>query len=786
MGLALGLSACGSSDGLPNVAVSISSDTTRAALQDSISLTWSSTNATTCSASGGWSGAKAASGTEAVVLGNEGDISFAISCRGEGESNSASVMVEVLPSLEILSSGTINVDTVEDTEVSLAIEGFSTNREPLSALVYAVLEAPVIGTATLADSTLTYTPSADLSGEDQLVISASAEGLVAQLIVDITVAAVDDPPIINLSTNGLALTDNIDLLFADAGFEVLVDVSDIDTTLETLTYAATLNGAVTSVTKHESGLRVDLPDDYLAGKTSLEVIVSDTTSDVSASLEFWGSKVLTENPGRARVIQLFGDVQSKSRQIDHYVVLDDLTDQEMKMAVWEALTFFYDDLFVQGDERREVLVDSLFNLLVVDFPEGLDDPFVIETGCNPSRPNAFCMSDIVPQALSFLEELALYDDLTDVRVAADVFSLVTSVPGDGVAVGRYTTQTMNSSVDAEGQIGPNQFLWSLKHEMGHALGWLGDHSTELLDATDASGQPLNDFSSQLPSVDFLYADVTLSDSVSAVKWQHQYRDSNSIPGWNTVDDKTNESVGYWRGCHFNDTHCFRSSYNSVMNGEFTSDPESLAWLEDRTASDALNYDAVGNEAQFLRALQLQGSQDVQLYLPASTDDILVLDHRVRLPDELFSIDWYVDGQLVTDFASRGIGYEAGGATDNFVGRLTIPRKSAGSQTVIAFRIRDLSDEPVVTVTDELDTFADVYLGRFSSDGGFYLCPESNTTWAEVTETYCHTTLEAFLSDGSFVSEVSSVEMLLSDYDDVTYFIERSGLGVHVMIDWTYF
>lgn len=67
-----------------------------------------------------------------------------------------------------------------------------------------------------------------------------------------------------------------------------------------------------------------------------------------------------------------------------------------------------------------------------------------------------------------------------------------------------------------------------------------------------------------------------------------------------------------------------------------------------------------------------------------------------------------------------------------------------------------------------------------------MCPESNTTWSEVTETYCHTTVEAFLSDGSLVSEVSSVEMLLRDYENVRYFIERSGLGVHVMIDWTYF
>lgn len=781
-----GLIGCGSSDGLPNVSVSFASDTTRAAVEDSASLTWSSTNATTCNASGGWSGTKTASGSETVVLSTEGNLTFSISCRGDGESNSATVAVEVLPTLEILSIGAVNIATNEDTALSLAIEGFSTNRDPLAKLTYALSKTPALGTATLTDGTLTYTPLADQSGEDQLIISASAEGIDAQLTVDISVAPVDDPPLISLSTDGIALTGDMDLLFADAGFEVLVDVFDIDSNTEALTYAATINGAATSVTKRESRLKIDLPDGYLAGKTSLEVTVSDETSDVVSSLEFWGSEVLTQNADRGRVIQLLGDVRSKSRQIDHYVVLDNLTDQDIKTAVWEALTFFYDEFFVQGDERRKVLVDSLFNVLIVDFPEGLDDPFVIETGCNPSAPDAFCMSDIVPQALSFLDDLALYDDLTDVRIAADIFSLVTSVPGDGVAVGRYTAQAMTSAVDSEAQIGPNQLLLSLKHEMGHAFGWLGDHSAESFVATEASGDPLNDFASQLPTVDFLYSDITLSDSVSSVKWQHQYRDSNSIPGWNTVHDKTNEALGYWQGCYFHDTHCFRSSYNSVMNGEFTSDVESLAWLKDRTVSDGVNYDAVGNEAQFLRALQLQGSQDIQLYLPAANDDVLVLDHRVRLPTELFAIDWYIDGQLVTDFASRGIGYEAGSETDSFVGRLTIPRKAAGSQTTIAYRIRDLSDQPVITVTDELDTFADVYLGRFSPEGGFYVCSESNTTWAEVTETYCHTTLEAFLTDGAFVSEVSSVDMLLSDFDNVRYFIERSGLGAHVMIDWTYF
>lgn len=62
------LSACGSSDGLPNVTLSFTSSASQAVVGDSLALTWSSTNATSCSASGGWSGTKEASGTENITL----------------------------------------------------------------------------------------------------------------------------------------------------------------------------------------------------------------------------------------------------------------------------------------------------------------------------------------------------------------------------------------------------------------------------------------------------------------------------------------------------------------------------------------------------------------------------------------------------------------------------------------------------------------------------------------------------------------------------------------------
>ena len=782
----LAFSGCGSSDGLPNVTVSLTSSVPQAVVDDSITLTWASTNATTCTASGAWSGSKAASGSEAVTVTSAGATSYSLSCRGEGEAYSAAVSVDVLPKLVLSAVGVTTLTTDEDVAVSAPIEGFSSNREPLVPVTFVVSEAPDLGSLSVSEAGLTYEPVKDANGVDTFVVTVSAEGAEAHLPFEVTIAPVDDPPTLVISTQGLALSDDLDLLFADPNFEFTIAVEDVDTPVDSLTYVARINGATSSVEVTSGTAQVSSYADFVAGRSELSLTVSDGTNDVTQAIAFWGAETLSQNPGRARVTQLFGNVRSDSRQIDHYLVLDDLTDAAIKASVWEALAYFYDDFFVQDDPRRQSLVNAFFNVMVIDFPEGLDDPFTVETGCNLSAPEAYCMSDIVPQVLEFLDDLALYDDLTDVRVAADIFSLVTSVPGEGVAVGRYNVQSMTSAIDVEGEIGPNQLLLGLKHEMGHSFGWLGDHSTEAFLAVNAEGDLVNDFAPQLPTVDFLYADITLSDSVSEVKWQHQYRDSNSIPGWNTVDNTSNSALGYWQGCYFHDEHCFRSSHNSVMNGDFTSESERSAWLTFRTRSDAVDYDAVGTEAQFLRAIQLQGSQDVTLYLPSSAEDGLVLDHRVILPADLFAIDWFLDGELIKDFAAAGIDYQEGSPSDTYVARLSLPRKAAGSTTQIAYRIRDLSESPAVKVTDELNVFADVYLGRFSPEGGFYLCPETNTAWPGVSETYCHSTVEAYRNDGSLVTEAKSVDELLDAYDDVTYFIERSGLGVQVMIDWTYF
>ena len=92
--LPLFLVACGgSSDGQPNVSVSLTASASSVVAGSPVTLTWSSTNATSCTASGDWSGAKGASGSETVTPATEGSETYTLSCRGEGEAYRRSVTV---------------------------------------------------------------------------------------------------------------------------------------------------------------------------------------------------------------------------------------------------------------------------------------------------------------------------------------------------------------------------------------------------------------------------------------------------------------------------------------------------------------------------------------------------------------------------------------------------------------------------------------------------------------------------------------------------------------------
>ena len=77
----------------PTASISIEPDS--AYLYEEVSVTWSSTNATTCSASGDWAGSKSTSGTESLSFDSVGEKTLTIECTGSGGSASSSATVSI-------------------------------------------------------------------------------------------------------------------------------------------------------------------------------------------------------------------------------------------------------------------------------------------------------------------------------------------------------------------------------------------------------------------------------------------------------------------------------------------------------------------------------------------------------------------------------------------------------------------------------------------------------------------------------------------------------------------
>jgi len=77
----------------PNPTTSISADPTSVYIGNSTTLTWSSTDSTSCTASGDWEGSKSSSGNEDVQITKEGLSTFTITCTNSSGSSSSSAEV---------------------------------------------------------------------------------------------------------------------------------------------------------------------------------------------------------------------------------------------------------------------------------------------------------------------------------------------------------------------------------------------------------------------------------------------------------------------------------------------------------------------------------------------------------------------------------------------------------------------------------------------------------------------------------------------------------------------
>jgi hypothetical protein len=174
------LAGCGGGGGgsAPSPTVTITSSASNVAVKGSVTLTWSSTNATGCSASGAWSGSLGPSGSSSATVAQTSK--YSIACTGGGGTANGSVSVTAwsAPTAKItadntavLSNNSVTLNWASQNankcagggglSGSLATSGSQLTRALTSTTTYSVVcSNPVFPTAT---STVTVTVSSTLT-----------------------------------------------------------------------------------------------------------------------------------------------------------------------------------------------------------------------------------------------------------------------------------------------------------------------------------------------------------------------------------------------------------------------------------------------------------------------------------------------------------------------------------------------------------------------------------------------------------------------------------------------
>ena len=119
----------GSSDSLPvpsspSIGITFSSNVSVVNPGEASQLSWTSTNASSCEASGAWSGNKTLSGNENVTPNNRGTSTYSLSCTSGSSSLTKSVDIDVsIKTIDVASFELENIDSYDFNDSVIIISG---------------------------------------------------------------------------------------------------------------------------------------------------------------------------------------------------------------------------------------------------------------------------------------------------------------------------------------------------------------------------------------------------------------------------------------------------------------------------------------------------------------------------------------------------------------------------------------------------------------------------------------------------------------------------------------
>ena len=555
------LSSCGGGGGgssvIPFPSININSNLIDINSGGTVEVSWSSSNATSCSAS--WTSSSLTSGSASVVLNTPGDNNISISCQGEGGTSSTSVKVFVFD----VGVGLKNMVVDEDNSISDSIIANPNSEVTVS---YQIITQPQNGTLQYSAVTndVIYTPSQDFNGTDSFTysINVNERNLDLNETVEIVVNPVNDAPILEILSglvdeNGNDIFSDSTLIFDDVkDFEA--EISDIDNELSDLIVYATIGNETISgnyypstIEGQSSILRLNMTDLNTAGYNEISICVSDgNLNNCSSFSSYFLSNKQTISIG-SECSEVNGEENCLSYD-DHYLYYlvgspDDIANTEY-VFIGDRLTsdnidFFrsevLDSVNTLVNSDAVLLIDGFFSIVVIE-EVALSDlsAFEIEMGCYPSTPTVYCIGDVDRDRISNAFDY-------------DVAAFISSLSGRGVAQGNINIQQLSFSTEEV-----------VMHELGHSHGYMGDEYN--------SG---SEYPTDLERAD-TYINTTSVSNPNSVKWKHFIEDLNNVAGvdydicYNFSDGSIYSRDQVGNGT-YQDCECFYNQFpeNEVYTGE---------------------------------------------------------------------------------------------------------------------------------------------------------------------------------------------------------------------------
>ena len=694
----------GSSTSIPLPNISISTNATNVNLDDTVELSWNVSNATSCSATGDWTGVKSISGNETIPVSKPGSNSFGLSCIGEGGSASNSVNVFAFD----IGANNTNLSTDEDvsiTNASVAVEPNET-----VTVSYSLVNSTSNGSLNFNDlnATVSYFPKSNFNGTDQFTIRVSIpeKSIEKDILVTINVASVNDAPTITLDPE--SQLSKLDIVY-DINPVFNFSFLDVDNNVDELTFSAVLNdfaipATFSQIDAGNGSLILDISSLPTGGLWNLKISVSDGIDTATRSMRAWfatdrsvvsflqdddpedGTTTGTSTEVNYNVYYIDGNAQSKGRTT-YLFVADSLANEEDRQSFREALARSLNKV---KESDASNFFSGFFTIKVAEpvTPDG-KSPSAVKKGCYDFDPSIYCIGE---------QDTSVFDVMYPDHL---LVSTLTMIQGRGVNLGNRNIQPIGNRTEN-----------TLMHELGHAHGFMGDEYRSDDDRDVSYWADLN-------------INTTTQSVPALVKWQHHIPDLLNVLGrdvqvcynWedgtiadfddlgivitdcecfvNIWDENGNfvgknpecSKVGLFEGNYYGLYDNFRPTFCSIMD-----------------SCSSAGYQKVNAEGFAIGSVNNQGfygSDSVDFTTDSVTGEYTAFTITIdaELDTSMLSLKWYING--IEDTSKRN--------------QLSVSfsRPLGNGVEIYTYRITDLTG--TISAPDDVQVYDDFYEGLFNSD-----------------------------------------------------------------------